>query len=131
MSSEATQCGKLVVCLLLVPSDAEPLVSLLEQLAASSQNPAPLHSILSLAPEISDDAHDRWLEHSEAAKCLGIAKSTLYRYASQSRIEHRKYAGRLEYRESILEKHKQAQVRPARFPLGNGRIIGSALSSGK
>ena len=33
--------------------------------------------------------------------------------------------------QSVLEKHKQAQVRPARFPLSDGGIIRSALSSGK
>lgn len=91
----------------------------------------PLHSILASTPGVSEAASDRWLEHAEAAKYLGVAKSTLYRYASQNRIEHRKYAGRLEYRASVLEKHKQAQVRPARFPLGDGGIIRSALSSGK
>jgi excisionase family DNA binding protein len=129
--TEATQRGKLVACLLLVPSDAEPLVSLLEQLAVTAQSPVPLHSILASTPGVSEAASDRWLEHAEAAKYLGVAKSTLYRYASQNRIEHRKYAGRLEYRASVLEKHKQAQVRPARFPLGDGGIIRSALSSGK
>lgn len=128
---EATQHGKLVACLLLVPSDAEPLVSLLEQLAVTAQSSVPLHSVLASTPDVFGAGSDRWLEHAEAAKCLGVAKSTLYRYASQNRIEHRKHAGRLEYRVSVLEKHKQAQVRPARFPLANGSIIRSALSSGK
>jgi hypothetical protein len=123
--------GRLVACLVLVPSDAEPLVSLLEQIAVTAQSPIPLRSLLGPTPSVSEPGSDRWLEHAEAAKCLGVAKSTLYHYASQNRIEHRKYAGRLEYRQSTLEKHKQAQVRPARFPLGNGGIMRSALSSGK
>lgn len=43
--TEATQRGKLVACLLLVPSDAEPLVSLLEQLAVTGakSGPPPFH----------------------------------------------------------------------------------------
>jgi excisionase family DNA binding protein len=128
---EGSHTSRLVACLLLVPSDAEPLLSLLEQLAATSQSPIPLPSELGSAPHVPASASDRWLEHTEAAKCLGVSKSTLYRYASQSRIEYRKIAGRLEYRQSVLEKHKQAQVRPARFPLSDGGIIRSALSSGK
>lgn len=123
--------GRLVACLLLVPSDAEPIVSLLEQLAQAAQNPIPFHSLLGPTPSAPEAAGDRWLEHTEAARCLGVAKSTLYRYASQHRIEYRKIAGRLEYRQSVLERLKQEQVRPARFPLARGGIIRSALSSGK
>jgi hypothetical protein len=122
---------RLVAFLLLVPSDAEPLVSLLEQIAAAAQNPVAMHSTPGLAPSAPEAGCDRWVEHAEAAKRLGIAKSTLYRYASQSSIEYRKYGGRLQYRESALLKHEQAQIRPARFPLANGGIIRTALSSGK
>jgi excisionase family DNA binding protein len=82
-------------------------------------------------PSAAGAASDRWLEHAEAAKCLGVSKSTLYRYASHNRIECRKIAGRLEYRHSVLERLKQELVRPARFPLAGGGIIRSALSSGK
>ena len=128
---EGSHTSRLVACLLLVPSDAEPIVSLLEQLAEAAQNPIPFHSLLGPTPSAPEAAGDRWLEHAEAARCLGVAKSTLYRYASQHRIEYRKIAGRLEYRQSVLERLKQEQVRPARFPLARGGIIRSALSSGK
>jgi hypothetical protein len=66
-----------------------------------------------------------------AADYLGISKSTLYRYVSQQRIECRKMAGRLEYRESSLDKAKQAQIRPARFGLAPHDIILPTLNSGK
>ncbi len=123
--------GRLVACLLLVPSDAEPLLALLEQLATTSQSPITLSSLLVSAPEVPESGSNRWLQHAEAAKCLGVSKSTLYRYASQNKIEYRKIAGRLEYRQSALERLKQEQVRPARFPFAGGGIIRSALSSGK
>jgi Helix-turn-helix domain len=67
----------------------------------------------------------------EAAEYLGIATSTLYRYACQHKIESRKLCGRLEYRLSALDKFKDLHNRPAtRWP-SPGRIIPSALGSGK
>jgi excisionase family DNA binding protein len=130
-TEEAREHPRLLACLLIVPSDAEPIVALLERLAANSQTPihfpSPLDRDFSGAPIIED----RWLEHTEAAECLGISKSTLYRYVSQQRIECRKIGGRLEYRQSALEKLKREQTRPARFSQHAGAIIPSALSSGK
>jgi len=102
---------------------------MLEQLAAGSQTPIPFPSLLN--QELHGIGEDRWLEHTEAAKCLGISKSTLYRYVSQQRIECRKIGGRLEYRQSALEKLKREQTRPARLSHHAGGIIPSALSSGK
>ena len=126
---EVSQRPRLLACLLLVPSDAEPIVAMLEQLAAGSQTPIPFPSLLNQEPHgISED---RWLEHTEAAKCLGISKSTLYRYVSQERIECRKIGGRLEYRQSALEKLKTEHTRPARLSHHASGIIPSALSSGK
>ena len=126
---EASQRPRLLACLLLVPSDAEPIVAMLEQLAARSQTPIPFPALLDQEPH--GKGEDRWLEHTEAAKCLGISKSTLYRYVSQERIECRKIGGRLEYRQSALEKLKSEQTRPARLSHHAGGIIPSALSSGK
>jgi Helix-turn-helix domain len=111
-----------------VPSDAEPIVTLLEKLVASSQIPILFPSFSGSGATLTED---RWLEHSEASKCLGISKSTLYRYVSQQRIECRKVAGRLEYRQSSLEKLKKDQVRPARLSHDAGGIIPTAFSSGK
>jgi len=130
-TDDESQRTGFVACLLLVPSDAEPLVALLKQLAATSQIPTPFLSSSNSAHHIATSAQDRWVEHSEAAKCLGVSKSTLYRYACQRRIECRKIAGRLEYRQSILEKLKSEQTRPARPSRQPGGIIPSAFSSGK
>jgi Helix-turn-helix domain len=128
---ETRERPKLLACLLLVPSDAEPIVALLEQLAASSQAPIVFSSLLDCEPSGASGTEDRWLEHTDAAKCLGISKSTLYRYVCQQRIECRKVAGRLEYRRSALEKLKNEQTRPARLCQRTRGILPSALSSGK
>jgi hypothetical protein len=130
-ADDASQRTRLVACLLLVPSDAEPIVALLEQLAASSRIPTPLPSLSEPGPHAAAVTEDRWLEHIEAAKCLGVSKSTLYRYACQRRIECRKLAGRLEYRQSAIEGLKREQTRPARFSHHAGGIILPALRSGK
>jgi predicted DNA-binding transcriptional regulator AlpA len=127
----ASQHTRLVACLLLVPSDAEPIVALLEQLAASSRIPTPLPPLSEPGPHAAAGTEDRWLEHIEAAKCLGVSKSTLYRYACQRRIEYRKIAGRLEYRQSALERLMREQTRPARLSHDAGGIILPALRSGK
>jgi hypothetical protein len=128
---ETPERSKLLACLLIVPSDAEPIVALLEQLAASSQTPIAFPSLLHREPSGAAGTEDHWLEHADAAKCLGISKSTLYRYVCQQRIECRKIAGRLEYRQSALEKLKKEQIRPARLSHHAGGILTSALSSGK
>ena len=130
-TDDASQHTGLVACWLLVPSDAEALVALLQQLAASSQIGILFPPFAGPSSHGATAAEDRWLEHSEAAKCLGVSKSTLYRYACQRRIECRKIAGRLEYRQSILEKLKSEQTRPARLSRQPGGIIPSAFSSGK
>jgi predicted DNA-binding transcriptional regulator AlpA len=112
-----------------MPSDAEPILSLLKQLAASPILTQPLSFVPSA--DCPSGTRDRWLEHAEAAEFLGIAKSTLYRYVSHQRIESRKIAGRLEYRQSHLEKLKQDHIRPARLRHASGGIILSTLNSGK
>ena len=128
-TDEVSERPRIIACLLLVPSDAEPIVAMLEKLAAGSQTSIPFPSFLNQEPCAIGE--DRWLEHTEAAKCLGISKSTLYRYVSQQSIECRKIAGRLEYRQSELENLKREQTRPARLSRRTGGIIPSALSSGK
>jgi hypothetical protein len=130
-TQETSERSKLLACLLIMPSDAEPIVALLAQLAASSQAPIAFPSLLDREPNGAAGTEDRWLEHADAAKCLGISKSTLYRYVCQQRIECRKIAGRLEYRQSALERLKKEQIRPARSTHHTGGILTSALSSGK
>ncbi len=128
---ETPERPKFLACILIVPSHAEPIVALLEQLAASSQTPLAFPSLLDREPNGAAGTENHWLEHADAAKCLGISKSTLYRYVCQQRIECRKIAGRLEYRRSALEKLKKDQIRPARLSHHAGGILPSALSSGK
>jgi excisionase family DNA binding protein len=111
------------------PRNPVPIVAMLEELAASSQVPIP--SFSDSARHAAASTEDQWLEHGEAAKCLGVSKSTLYRYACQRRIESRKIAGRLEYRHSVLEKLKREQTRAARLSRHSGGIIPPALHSGK
>ncbi|MGB8521630.1 MAG: helix-turn-helix domain-containing protein, partial [Candidatus Acidiferrales bacterium] len=104
----------LLACILLVPEDAAPLLALLKQINGNSGPP--------IAPESTDirqmnsprPQSDSWLGHSEAADYLGVAKSTLYRFACEGRIETRKLGGRLEYRRLTLDKFKEQQIRPAR-----------------
>jgi Helix-turn-helix domain len=91
-ANEASRRTSFVACLLLVPSDAEPIVALLEQLAASSQTSIPYPFFSDSGRQAAKTTEDHWLEHSEAAKCLGISRSTLYRYVCQRRIECRKVA---------------------------------------
>jgi len=121
--------SQVLACLLILPSDAEPIVSLLKDLAASSPCPSPFPFISGPAsPKAIDDP---WLKHAEAADYLGISKSTLYQYACQQKIECRKLAGRLEYRRSTLDQFKDRQTRPAHRWFSQAGIIPTALGSGK
>jgi len=120
---------QLLACLLILPSDAEPIVSLLRNLAASLPCTAALTSIGEA--DYRTATADPWLNHEQAAGYLGISKSTLYQYASQEKIECRKLGGRLEYLRSTLERFKDQQIRPARRCLVQGSIIPTALGSGK
>ena len=122
---------RLVACVLLLPEDADVLAGLLRNLATNSRASQDLNALAKPDHSLRADASDSWLPHVEAAKSLGVSKSTLYRYACQQRIECRKIAGRLEYRQSTIERLKQKQIRPARSPLRSGGIITSTLNSGK
>ena len=126
---DQTEPPQLLACLLILPSDAEPIVSLLRNLAAS----LPCTAALPFVGEVDyrTPTVDPWLKHAEAADYLGISKSTLYQYASQEKIECRKLGGRLEYLRSTLDRFKDQQIRPARRCLMRGSIIPSALGSGK
>lgn len=122
---------RLVACVLLLPEDAEVLAGLLRNLPTNLHASQDLDAPVKLEHLLRPEPSDSWLPHVEAAKSLGVSKSTLYRYACQEKIECRKIAGRLEYRQSALERLKQKQIRPARLPLRSGGIILSTLNSGK
>ena len=98
-----------------LPQQAETLISVLQDFVSTTEGLAPANfSALAMAP--TQDLTTVWLTHPEAAKCLGISTTTLYRYAEQERIEFRKIGNRLEYRRSALDQFKEQHVRPARRP---------------
>ncbi len=121
----------LIACVLLIPSDSEPVMAILQKLTANTAKPDPMNATIIKRTAQSLEPQDPWLNHNSAAEYLGISKSTLYRYAEQQRIESCKLGGRLEYRRSSLDKFKDQHIRPARRSHRGGGIIAPALSSGK
>jgi excisionase family DNA binding protein len=111
--TEQSENQVLLPCILLLSPNAIPILRLLQNAIPgppSSASPeSPMQSIPSTQPR-----GDSWLAHSEAAEYLGVARSTLYHYVCEERIESRKIGGRLEYRLSALERFKDEQIRPAR-----------------
>jgi excisionase family DNA binding protein len=99
---------------------------MLQRIASNSSNGSPL-----IVPQAAStqEPNPTWLTHSEAARYLGVAISTLYRYAEQERIECRKLGNRLEYRRSSLDRFKENQIRPPRSGRSRG-IITRTLGSG-
>jgi excisionase family DNA binding protein len=97
----------LVACFVLPAEQAEKLIS-------SPTSEAPLNLAQPAIASVTQS--NSWLTHIEAASYLGIAVSTLYRYAEQERVECRKIGNRLEYRRTSLDRFKEQQIRPARRP---------------
>jgi hypothetical protein len=126
IAGESQGCAYVVV---IAAADVS-IVDALQKLVAalSSDEPVILPNDFSKS---STEPVDSWLEHRAAAEYLGIACSTLYRYSEHHEIESRKFCGRLQYRLSSLDEFKDRHVRPARHSSHAGRIITSALSSGK
>ena len=122
---------KLVACLLLVPEDAEAILSFLQKLAVSGRNLPSERPTIDTNVSLQSASGDAWLGHPEAAAYLGVSKSTLYHYSCHEQIERRKLGGRLEYRRSALDKFKEAHTLPASCRSTSARIIASAHSSGK
>jgi excisionase family DNA binding protein len=125
-SGDPPACTYVVV----IPTTDSPVLEALEKLikALSSQEPL----VLPMGGEKSSlEIVDSWLEHSAAAEYLGVARSTLYRYAEHHEIESRKFCGRLQYRLSSLDEFKSRHVRPARSFHDDHVIISSAPRSGK
>ena len=119
-----------VACVVFQTRDPEHLLELLREALTGIADPVPETS--AILPTVAPcSTSDPWLKHPEAAEYLGIAASTLYRYACQQRIESRKLGGRLEYRRSALDKFKDLQIRPANRWPPRGGIIPAALGSGK
>jgi predicted DNA-binding transcriptional regulator AlpA len=120
-----------VACLLLVPEDAQAILSFLQKLAVNGRDWSPDRATTEGNTTKQSAPEDSWLGHSEAAAYLGVSKSTLYHYSSGEQIERRKLGGRLEYRRSALDHFKQAHTLPASCRAASARIIASAHSSGK
>ena len=124
--SEQVHSPVLVACFVLPAERAEAIIAMFHGIAANSSNGAHF----GLTPVASTkEADGVWLTHSEAARYLGVAISTLYRYAEQERIECRKLGNRLEYRRSSLDRFKENQIRPPRRARSRG-IITPTLGSG-
>ena len=122
---------RLVACLLLVPEDAQAILSFLQKLALTGRAWSPGQVTSEENTSKQSAPEDSWLGHSEAAAYLGVSKSTLYHYSSGEQIDRRKLGGRLEYRRSALDNFKQAHTLPASCRAASARIIASAHSSGK
>ena len=132
-SAEVTLSGSpvLLSCILVLPQDAAPILALLKRDNPNSGVLGPARTAIARDMCMPELVEDSWLEHSEAAKYLGVAKSTLYHYACEERIESRKLGRRLEYRRSTLDNFKEQQIRPARRSCRAKSIIAAALGSGK
>jgi len=124
---ELHQAGMLVACFVLPAEQAEKLISMLQDIARSPANEAPLNLVQPATTSVTQPS--AWLTHVEAAAYLGVAVSTLYRYAEQERIECRKIGNRLEYRRASLDRFKESLIRPARRGRTRG-IIAPTLDSG-
>jgi excisionase family DNA binding protein len=117
----------LVACFVLPSEQAEALITMLQRIAANSPTPSPANAQPANAiPEFKS----QWLTHSEAARYLGVAVSTLYHYAEQERVECRKIGNRLEYRRSSLDRFKESLIRPVRRSRNRGTIAPMLLGSG-
>jgi len=121
----------LLACILLLPKDSESALAIFHKLVGTSDNTTTANTTILRKTSARTPSEDEWFNHNEAAAYLGIAKSTLYRYSEQLRIESRKLGGHLEYRRAALDKFKDQHVRPARRTTRGECIIPSALSSGK
>lgn len=119
-----------VACVVFETQDPERLVELLRQALTRVPDKARPEPPIAAGLSLEDPACDTWLKHAEAARYLGISRSTLYRYAEQERIESSKFGNRLEYRRSSLDRFRDLHVRPARHPPRGRGIIATALSSG-
>jgi len=124
--AEQTSPSVIVACFVVTPDQAETLITTLQRIAATSSGGS-FPSVTPPSPKQELDA--TWLTHSDAARYLGVAISTLYRYAEKERIECRKLGNRLEYRRSSLDRFKENQIRPPRHPRSRG-IITPTLGSG-
>jgi predicted DNA-binding transcriptional regulator AlpA len=125
---------RFMACLVFLPEDSKPLADLLQELQEFAITSHPVRNFGEPAESkqpAQPSSADSWLTHVEAALYLGISKTTLYRYACQQVVESRKMGGRLQYRQSALDRFQDQQTRPARFPSHAESIITPALRSGK
>ena len=123
--SDPLTCAYVVV----IPTTESPVIEALQKLIATLSSQEPL--VLPMAVrKPSLEIIDSWLEHGAAAEYLGVARSTLYRYAEHHEIESRKFCGRLQYRLASLDEFKTRHVRPARQFHADRVIIPPAPRSG-
>ena len=123
-AANGSESPQLLACVLILPSDAEPIVSLVRNLAASLPCTAAFPLVAGTGRPLAQAPTGCRLPRH-------FAKSTLYQYASQKKIECRKLGGRLEYHRSTLDQFKDQQIRPAHRWFSPRSIIPPALGSGK
>ena len=97
-----------------LPPELQAIVSGLKGALTSGTAPTGTKAVAASPETPPPEPTDSWFPHEKAAHYLGVSESTLYKCASQGRIECRKLFGRLEYRRSTLDKFKESQIRPAR-----------------
>jgi predicted DNA-binding transcriptional regulator AlpA len=123
----------IVVCLVSLPAQEQTLWAELQEALSAAVGSIPSAPRTLEAPTVDQETADKWLNHAKAAKYLQCSESTLYKYASQNKIENRKLMGRLAYRQSVLDEFKNTRVRtprPSRAGRSRGKIT-PALGSGK
>ena len=119
----------LIACVFLSPEDGRPILDLLRSLAGNSRSSFLSEEIANAISPSASAGEGCWMGHPKAAAYLGLSPSTLYRYACQRRLEYRKLGGRLQYRESELERFKQAQIRTPRGS-ADSSILAETFRSG-
>jgi len=117
-----------LVVVLNVSLASETQEALLRILAAANRTAAPVSPVA--GPEIMQ-SEVLWLSLGEAAQHMGVSTSTLYKYASQRKIESRKLGGRLQFRRAVLDRFIEEQVRPVHRATQPRSIMPAALGSGK
>jgi len=102
----------MLACFILMPKQAESLISVLKELATGATDITQLSSTSFALTADSKESVEVWLSHAEAAKYLGISKSTLYHHAEQERLESRKFCGRLNIKSAALKNSRTNSFGP-------------------
>jgi len=114
IESTGTGAPAVIACIIVVPTRAETLASVFQELIQTFSPPGRDSNTSREQPTSWAESPDKWLSHAEAAKYLGLSQSTLYHHAGRARLESRKFCGRLQYRIASLDRFKNQTLRPVR-----------------